>query len=427
MSLIPVLGSTLGKIFAPLYELMGSLIAFFYALVPNYAIAIALLTVVVMIVTAPLTVKSTKSMVKMQRLSPELKKIQQKYKGDRVTLNEEMMKLYKEHGVSPAGGCLPMFAQFPVFIILYGVIKGLANTITRGKSGLTATLSDPKGICHQAICALPRYIGTNTKLYRNLVHSPGNIPAFGINLADKVLHHPFLTALPYAALILIAIGLQYFQMRQLNKRNPQAQSNPQMQMMQRYMPLIFAVIYINIAAGVNIYFIVSSLCRIGIQEAIFRSGALDRAVAVEETLPSAGGGSGSAPRRRSMMERLADMQKQALEQKEAQQRAREGKAAGGAKPSDRSDSSPGPVAPRKGPSSNGAPKTTGQPPPKPGGTGSPKANGQGSASTAKNTNGAGTGSPATNGAGANRAETNGVDDKKATHPRAKTKRDRKDR
>ena len=49
-----------------------------------------------------------------------------------------------------------------------------------------------------------------------------------------------------------------------------------MQMMQRYMPLIFAVIYINIAAGVNIYFIVSSLCRIGIQEAIFRSGVLDK-------------------------------------------------------------------------------------------------------------------------------------------------------
>jgi YidC/Oxa1 family membrane protein insertase len=96
---------------------MGTLIAFFYALIPNYAIAIALLTVVVMIVTAPLTVKSTKSMVAMQRVRPEMKKLQQKYKGDRQTLNEEMMKLYKEHGVNPAGGCLPMIAQFPVFII----------------------------------------------------------------------------------------------------------------------------------------------------------------------------------------------------------------------------------------------------------------------------------------------------------------------
>ena len=131
-----------------------------------------------MAVTAPLTVKSTKSMVAMQRLSPELKKMQQKYKGDRQTLNEEMMKLYKEHGVNPAGGCLPMVAQFPVFIILYGVIKGLANTITKNSNGLPDSLSNPTGICHQAICALPRYIGTNTKLYTNLVKSPGNIQCF---------------------------------------------------------------------------------------------------------------------------------------------------------------------------------------------------------------------------------------------------------
>jgi YidC/Oxa1 family membrane protein insertase len=418
MSLIPVLGSTLGNIFKPLYDLMGTLIAFFYGLIPNYAIAIALLTVVVMIVTAPLTVKSTKSMVAMQRLSPELKKIQQKYKGDRQTLNEEMMKLYKEHGVNPAGGCLPMVAQFPVFIILYGVIKGLANTISRHASGLPPTLADPKGICHQAVCALPRYINTNTKLYRNLVHSPGNIPAFGINLAAKVLsHHSFVQAIPYACLILVAIGLQYFQMRQLNRRNPGfAQSNPQAQMMQRYMPLIFAVIYINIAAGVNIYFIVSSLCRIGIQEAIFRSGALNKASpAVEGVLPSGAGGSGAKPRRRSMMERLADMQAQALEQKEAQQRAREAlpPAQPGRAPKNnpQKGNTPKAAGPGPKPSSNGSPKGPAKPPARPGAAG-PTGNGQSSASKAKDTNGSGA---------------NGSGDKKATHPRSKTKRERKDR
>ncbi|HTZ08106.1 MAG TPA: YidC/Oxa1 family membrane protein insertase, partial [Acidimicrobiales bacterium] len=84
-----LLGSTVGQIFQPLYEALASIMAFFYALVPNFAVAIALLTVAVMIVTAPLTVKSTRSTIAMQRLAPELKKIQQKYKGDRVTLNEE--------------------------------------------------------------------------------------------------------------------------------------------------------------------------------------------------------------------------------------------------------------------------------------------------------------------------------------------------
>ena len=119
--------STIGQIFQPLYELLAAIIAFFYSLIPNFAVAIALLTVVVMIVTAPLTVKSTRSTIEMQRLAPELKKIQAKYKGDRVTLNEEMMKLYKEHGINPAGGCLPMLIQLPVFVVLYGVIRGLTE------------------------------------------------------------------------------------------------------------------------------------------------------------------------------------------------------------------------------------------------------------------------------------------------------------
>ena len=119
MTAVLMFASTIGKIFQPLYEALAWIIAVFYALIPNFAVAIALLTVVVMIVTAPLTVKSTRSTIKMQRVAPELKKIQQKYKGDRVTLNEEMMKLYKEHGINPAGGCLPMLIQLPVFVVLF--------------------------------------------------------------------------------------------------------------------------------------------------------------------------------------------------------------------------------------------------------------------------------------------------------------------
>ena len=320
IALVPVLASTLGKIFQPLFQAMAWLIAFFYAVVPNYAVAIALLTVVVMIVTAPLTVKSTRSMVSMQRLAPEMKKLQQKYKGDRQTLNEEMMKLYREHGVNPAGGCLPMVIQFPIFIILYDVIRGLTNTV---KSGQLIPQLLPRHVpCTQAVCAAPRYIGTSTKLYQNLVHNGGKMPAFGIDLAQRVLgHHTLTAALPYIFLVLVAIGLQYLQMRQLNRRNPQmAQANPQAQMMQRYMPLIFAFIYINIAAGVNIYFIVSSLCRIGLQEAVFRSGVLDRAKVGENSIPG-GAGAAAPAKRKTIMERLADAQRNALEAQQAREAA----------------------------------------------------------------------------------------------------------
>jgi hypothetical protein len=190
-------------------------------------------------------------------------------------------------------------------------------------------------------------------------------------------------------------------------------------MMQRYMPLIFAVIYINIAAGVNIYFIVSSMCRIGIQEAIFRSGTLDRpAPAGEGVLPSSGG-KATAPRRRTMMERLADLQRQALEQKEAQEQAKRGLTAGEGNPSGTAKPSALPAGEQKGSSSNGAPKKPSSGtsknqgrPPGVGATDGPKADGQGAGPNAKNTNG---------------TKSNGSGDKKPTHPRSKTKRDRKDR
>ncbi|HXW34636.1 MAG TPA: membrane protein insertase YidC [Acidimicrobiales bacterium] len=308
MSVTPVLASTLGQIFEPLYSALAWLIAIFYALIPNYAIAIALLTITVMAVTAPLTIKSTRSMLAMQRLAPEMKKLQAKYKGDKVALNEEMTKLYREHGVNPLGGCLPLLIQFPVFFILYGVIRGLTNTVT----------------VHGHVVAEPRYIGKSTKLYASLTAHPGEMKAFGINLADTLFSHQahWYLYIPFAVLILIAIGLQYLQMYQMNKRNPAAaQANPQMQAMQKYMPLIFAVIYIRIAAAINIYFIVSTLCRIGLQTWTFRT---QDTVAVgkpgEVSVPGKSGSPAPA-RKRSFFDKLADLQQQAVEAQKARQAA----------------------------------------------------------------------------------------------------------
>ena len=109
------LTTPIGKIFQPLLDFVGSVLAFFYSIIPNYPIDVALLTIVIMAALTPLTVKSTKNMAAMQALGPEMKKLQQKYKGaeNRAQMNEEMMKLYKEHNVNPASGCLPMLLQMP--------------------------------------------------------------------------------------------------------------------------------------------------------------------------------------------------------------------------------------------------------------------------------------------------------------------------
>ena len=91
-----------------MFDLIATILAWFYDLIPNYAVAIALLTLSVMVLLTPLTLKGTKSMLAMQRLQPEMKRIQQQYKGDRQKLNEELMKFYQENKINPLGGCLPL-------------------------------------------------------------------------------------------------------------------------------------------------------------------------------------------------------------------------------------------------------------------------------------------------------------------------------
>ena len=261
----------IGKIFQPLLDAVGSILAFFYSLIPNYPIDVALLTILIMALLTPLTVKSTKNMAAMQALGPEMKKLQQKYKGpeNRAQLNEEMMKLYKEHKVNPASGCLPMLLQMPAFFILYSVIRGMTNVVpatTKTIHGLTVNIP---------ASAQPRYIPKTSEMYHNIQAAHGQLISFGMDFSEKLLSHhsSIFVAIPYLLLVVASVGLQYLQMSRLNARNPGAsQANPQAAMLQKYMPLIFGFIYINVAAILNVYFIVSSAIRILTQEILFRRG-----------------------------------------------------------------------------------------------------------------------------------------------------------
>src|SRR6202165_1985037 len=103
------------NIFTPLFQAIAGLLTAFYAVIPSFGGSIILLTLVVMIIVSPLTVKSTRSMVAMQAVAPEMKKLQAKYKGDRQKLNEEMMKFYQENKINPLAGRLPLVVQRPMF------------------------------------------------------------------------------------------------------------------------------------------------------------------------------------------------------------------------------------------------------------------------------------------------------------------------
>jgi YidC/Oxa1 family membrane protein insertase len=113
--------------FEAFFKAFASVLAFFYDITGNYAVAIILLTLVVMIIVTPLTLKGTRSMMVMQQLQPEMKKIQTRYKDDRTKLNEELLKFYKENSINPLGGCLPLLVQMPVFLVLYQVLSGLTR------------------------------------------------------------------------------------------------------------------------------------------------------------------------------------------------------------------------------------------------------------------------------------------------------------
>jgi len=246
----------------PIFQFFGFLLAFFYSAIPNYAVAIILLTIVIMGALTPFTIKSTKSMMSMQKLQPEIKKMQAKYKGpeNRQLLNDELMKLYREEGVNPLGGCLPLVLQAPFLFILYSVIKGLSyTTMVKG-----------------ALVAQPRYIPDTSKMYTNLVHSGGQIKVFGMDLSLKSFssHGSFMAAVPFFVFVAVAVGLQYFQMAQMNTRNKKSgQTMPsQQQAMQRFLPIVFAYFYLVIPAAVVLYMIVSTAIRIITQDLMFRTG-----------------------------------------------------------------------------------------------------------------------------------------------------------
>ncbi len=106
-----------------IYRAFGFMLNLIYELFANYGIAVILLTLLIKIIVLPLTLKQQKSMTKMQRMQPKLQELQEKYKYDKERASQETMKLYKEYGVNPMGGCLPLLIQFPILIAMYQVIQ----------------------------------------------------------------------------------------------------------------------------------------------------------------------------------------------------------------------------------------------------------------------------------------------------------------
>lgn len=108
--------------FAAIAKVLLHLLQWFHGFVPNWGFSIILLTLLVRVLVLPFNISSYKSMKKMQVIQPLVKSLQEKYKDKPEILNQEMMKIWKEHKVNPLGGCLPMLLQLPIFFALFQVL-----------------------------------------------------------------------------------------------------------------------------------------------------------------------------------------------------------------------------------------------------------------------------------------------------------------
>jgi YidC/Oxa1 family membrane protein insertase len=222
------------------------LIDTFYGWVHNYAFAVSLAALAIMLLITPLTLKSTKGMLEMQRLQPEMKKLQNQYKGDRQKLNEEMMKLYQEHKINPLASCLPLLAQMPVFIIMFRVLRGLTYEPVLGKG------------------FAPKYISKTSDLYLAL-KGQTQMKAFGLNLAispSQAMKDNFSKGIPYALLIVMLGGLFFIQQRMVASRaaNP-TMSAGQAKVMQ-YLPVAFALFQVFLPTSLVVYYATQAIVRI---------------------------------------------------------------------------------------------------------------------------------------------------------------------
>lgn len=191
----------------------------FHHITPNYGVDIILLTVAIRLLFLPMSIKSQRSMMRLQRLQPQVERLREKLKDDKERLNREMMDLYKRNHVNPLGGCAPMLLQLPIFLGLY---EALANSIELRHApfiGWVRDLSAPECL---VIPGMPRL--------------------------------PFLPCGGLPILVLLMGASTWLQQALAPKA-----ADPNQQKMMMLMPLMFTVMFLNLPAGLSLYYFSSNV------------------------------------------------------------------------------------------------------------------------------------------------------------------------
>jgi YidC/Oxa1 family membrane protein insertase len=119
------------QLLSPIQNVLEIVVVFLYQnVIASYGIVIILLTIIVRLILTPLTITQTRSMARMQKIQPQLKELQKKYKDDKQKLQQETMAFYKENNVNPMAGCLPLILQMPVFFALFQTLRNPTEKVT---------------------------------------------------------------------------------------------------------------------------------------------------------------------------------------------------------------------------------------------------------------------------------------------------------
>lgn len=269
---------------------MGQLLAYFYSVVPNYGVAIIMLTILVRTAMIPLAMKQAHLMQAnrgnaelIRSLQPEVKKIREKYKDDRQRQYEEQKKLYDEAGVNMLGqlnGCLPVLLQMPIFFAMYAVLRG-CSSIFGGNS-----------------CTPGFHIPKESPLYSAIVDRTASFLGANLETAPaEAFGQSAVSALPYLVLLGVMAVTMWYQTRMMMKLQPAV--DPQMaatQKIMRYFPLMFVFFSWNFPAGLILYWSATNTWTIGQQWVLMRKyGEPPAAEDKRKTKPgAAAGGKGGA-------------------------------------------------------------------------------------------------------------------------------------
>jgi YidC/Oxa1 family membrane protein insertase len=329
-------------VFQVLLNSIGWVLAAIYKVIPNYGVAIIILTLLLRILVLPLGIKQIKSMGAMQALAPRINEIKKKYKGNNAKIQEETMRLYKEVGVNPLGGCLPLLLQFPILIAMYAVIRPpvLQPTTYSSKPAYAVTNSHLPSTS-QLFFDVLQHENTNFTPGINLQCSAKDAGKPAVVIYDSKRHAvvagqpivreqvPVVTSsgtpvlsqatfdcgsgpvskIPYFALLLIMIGTTFYQQLQMQRVSPPGAASQQQQTLLKIMPLMFGFIGFSFPAGLVMYWTIANLIQIGQQWFLLRAGhigpeAVERQIAANRAKQAA---SPSAPAKRgwlaTMMER----------------------------------------------------------------------------------------------------------------------------